>query len=62
MERRQNQFIERGGDEGDVVTCSVGEDLVALGEGMVAAHDVADGEDSSSGTTAAEETAGFCWW
>lgn len=53
MERRQNQFSERG-DEGGVVICSAG-------EGMVAAHDVADGEDSSSGTTAAaEETAGFC--
>ena len=63
MERRQNQFSERG-DEGDAVICS-GEDLVvrigALGDGMAAAHDVADGEDSSSGTTAAaEEAAGFC--
>lgn len=59
MERRQNQFSERG-DEGDVVICS-GKDLVALGDGMAAAHDVADGEDSSSGTTAAaEEAAGFC--
>ena len=38
-------------DEGDAVRCS-GDDLVALGDGMVAAHDVADGEDSSSGTTA----------
>ena len=56
MERRQNQFSESG-DEG----CSGGEDLVALGDGMVAAHDVADGGDSSSGTTAAAgETAGFC--
>ena len=62
MERRQNQFSERG-DEGDVVTCcSAGEDLMALGDGMVAAHDVADGGDSSSGTTAAAagESAGFC--
>ena len=60
MERRQNQFSE-GGDEGDAVICSGEDDFAALGEGMAAAHDVADGEDSSSGTTAAaEEAAGFC--
>ena len=58
MESRQNQLMERG-DDGDVVICS-GDNLVALGEGMVAAHDAADGEGSSSGTTAAEEVTGFC--
>ena len=54
--------MERGDLDVDFFsgTCSDADDLVALGDAIAAAHDVADGEDSSDGTTTA--AAADCGW